>query len=203
MKKIIYFLFIIFFWGCNLFQPPVNVYFCGGQSNATVIWYETIKAEILKVDPTAIVIHNYHPGNSLMEWYTSYPKDNYIEDMGIIKSYLDDVNYNFKGFIWWQGESDRFEGYYQQYENRFMAMIKEFKKDVKDYNFSVVMTIVASMESAPGIRMAQIDTINNNNFIYGFDSAGYERLPGSSHMTDVNYIKIAIDTAKFIMEIIY
>ena len=176
IKKIIYFLLIILLWGCNFFQESVNVYFCGGQSNATELWYETIKSRILENDPTAIVLYSSHGASSISTWYDNGPQYNYDKDIQIFYNALDNVNYDIKAFFWFQGETDAGYDYANYYEKRFTGFISQYKYDLKDYNFPIYMIIVDGNNiEVEKIRPVQEKIINENNNIFGLDSRYYKR----------------------------
>ena len=120
----------------------INVYFCGGQSNTTEIWYKSIKSKIMLIDPTAIILYNNHSGDGISEWYDGEPKQNYFSDLEIIKNELTNINYDFQGLFWFQGEGDSIYDYYLFYEGRFISFIDSFKEELCDNDFNIYMNII-------------------------------------------------------------
>jgi len=203
MKYLSMFIFT-FLVSCSFNHPDtVNLYFCGGQSNANDIWYETIKENILKVDPTAMVIWNNHPGKSISYWWDEYIGVNYEEDYDVIKSSIAGLNYDFKGVFWYQGESDW--PYPNEYKKRFYGLFNELEKDLNDGDYYIFMNIVYNDSTAFNeIRNVQIDIINNASGIFGYDTKDYPRLsPTTSHMPDWCYVEIGENTANIAIEILY
>jgi len=197
---LIFYFIISLFTSCELIpNEKVNVYFCGGQSNAHKLWYESIKSEILKIDPSAIVIYNNHPGDFIRKWYDNGPEYNYIEDINIIKKSIFSIDYDFKGFFWYQGESDACESYYHMYEKRFYGMIGQFKTDIIDDDFLIFMNIIyhsGDKEYYKEMREVQREIINDDNKIFGIDTINYERRDNyDSHLIDSEYIRLGKETA--------
>lgn len=205
IKKILYFLFIMLFYGCNLFEIPVNVYFCGGQSNANIIWYEAIKSEILKVDSNAVVVHSFHSGHAIHWWIdNNIPKLDYYEDLQSIYNAVNNKNYNIKAFFWFQGEGDRYYDAPELYENRFNDLINNFKKDTDD-DFLIFLTIVDEYPVSDGIeqiRIVQKNIINKSDQIYGIDSRGYERRD-PVHLAISEYIRIGNNISDIAMQLLF
>ena len=188
-----------------------NVYFCGGQSNATKLWYETIKSEILIVDPTAIILHKMHPGGAIKMWYFESPNIYYFEDLEKIKYAVELVNYNIAGFFWFQGERDRIDKHPELYGLRLTSMFEQYKLDLLDSSFSIFLIIVYHpnpgeeyIEGLNIVRQIQKDLIDNNEDFYGLDAKGYERSSHkSSHLIESEYIRIGEDIAKIAIEVLY
>ena len=191
---------IVMFYSCDILPKPeeVNVYFCGGQSNATPLWGETIKNRILEKDPTAIVVHNWHPAQHLHKWYDEEPKEFYIEDMGIVKDSIKGFNYNIAGFFWFQGESDiHHSSTYDNYEKRFYGFMNQISEDFNDHDFNVYMTVIFGSiwdrYKVDYIRNVQEKMISDNNNYYGIDSIVYDRKEDGVHLLFESQIQIAND----------
>ena len=193
-----------------------NVYFCGGQSNANILWYETIKSELLRVDPTAIVLHAVHPSAAIRSWYyESSPKKYYFEDLEKIRNAIELVNYNIAGFFWFQGERDSKEGTPELYGQRFLSLFEQYEKDLSDTDFSIFLIIIyhpdpeeEHIEGLNIVRQIQKDLIDNVENIYGLDSIGYERGVNKhsqpwAHLIESEYIRLGKDLAKIAINVVY
>jgi len=190
MKKIIMAFIIVSVLGCSIEQTR-NIYFLGGQSNANKIWAESLTIDIIKKDPTAIVVYNNHYGYMLSQWITNEPQEALIEDFKMIDSSLP-LNYNFKAIYWFQGEGDRdIQNSAQFYEDRFIRMIDLFKVRYNNDNIDVNITIVDSeIFNVFDIRKVQKDMINDYDFIKGVDSKGFQRVDGV-HLSESSSVSIA------------
>lgn len=151
----------------------IDVYICGGQSNANLNWYRAIKNELSE----SVVIWQNHPGEPIENWVeVGEKRDNYISDMDNILSNLPD-NYDIKGFFWFQGESDSYDEKWLKYEDRFNYMLQSMKEDLNDFDFDTYMFIPYSpIKNIWMIRDVQEEIINSNDDIYGFDTTPYERV---------------------------
>ncbi len=97
----------------------VEVFFLGGQSNATGEWKRGIETELKKAygDRPFVIVHGYHPGKWMKKWMTDQPQalfeeDFYREDgtgslelawQQLVESGQEPV---LRGFFWFQGEGD-------------------------------------------------------------------------------------------------
>jgi len=186
-------------------EEKINVYFCGGQSNANEIWFETIKNRILDVDSSAILIHSYHSGQSISSWYDLKPMENYTVDLLEIQSNLSGIDYDIRGFFWFQGESDRFRDLPEFYQRRFYNLIDQFEYDLND-SFPIFMTIVnlAYQDATENIRLVQKSMINADDNICWIDSLGSPTLhENTSHMRPPEYIRLGNEISDVAIEILY
>lgn len=205
MKKIITLLILVLLLSsCILSSPTVNIYFSGGQSNATKIWSDSIANEIFKVDPTAIIIHNNHSGQSIKRWSENgVRKSSYLLDIEKIKTLIQLKQYDFKGFFWFQGEQDHMDRN-NDYVSDFNSMISFFQEDLQDYDFDIFMTIIYmnGMIDNSDIRNMQREIINNNDNVYGIDSIDYFRWDGL-HLSEPEARRLGKDTGWMAVNIIY
>ena len=150
MKNIIIVLFIVLI-GCSFeTEKKVNAYFCGGQSNANEIWYETIKSRILEVDETAIVVHARHSGRSISYWVDS---NIYDYDLDLIISELQGINYNFKAVFWFQGEADKYIA--ESYEDNFYCFFGKLGYDLEDSDFKIFIFNEERYRASKGFPFSQ------------------------------------------------
>jgi hypothetical protein len=119
-----------------LSAETIDVYYLGGQSNATNQWRIGIESELKSAygeRPFAIV-HCYHPGQWLRKWITDAPQGLFLKDFyndestGVLEQEWRKLTAEGKvpvlrGFFWLQGEGDT--GNYDEqavYSERFNTM---------------------------------------------------------------------------------
>ncbi len=132
-----------------------KVFFAGGQSNATQPWADAIQRTLEKAyGDEVILVHAYHPGNWLKNWYTNTPRENYRADFFNVDGSatlqrklreLADANvpYEFVGFFWFQGEGDsKSAEAITSYEERFTGMLEQLKTDLKLPSFPVAIMLI-------------------------------------------------------------
>ena len=156
----------------------INVFFAGGQSNATAAWADAITAELV-ADPAydnVVMVHSYHPGNWLQTWYTTGVQANYETDFfnasqtGVLEAQLAAITaagdtYVISGFFWFQGEGDTGSTEAADlYESRFMAMLNQIKTDA-GLNYEIPFTLAvidANPDDFPeGRTLEQINYLRN------------------------------------------
>ena len=156
----------------------INVFFAGGQSNATGAWADAITAELV-ADPAydnVVMVHSYHPGNWLQTWYTTGPQANYETDFfnasqtGVLEAQLAAITaagdtYVLSGFFWFQGEGDTGSTEAADlYESRFMAMLNQIKTDAGlNYDIPFTLAVIdANPDDFPeGRTLEQINYLRN------------------------------------------
>lgn len=163
----------------------VNVYFAGGQSNATQVWGDAAEAELLENDPVAVLVWTNHPGNALRRWHTTYDlngtlgrQENYLKDFynpdsvqeGLLEATFASIESAgdtpvLKGMLWFQGEGDRLlpesvdnNGYYEE----FLALKSRIEQDFSVSFLPVCLAVVqvgppAEVYSIASIRAQQWD----------------------------------------------
>lgn len=132
-----------------------KVFFAGGQSNATQPWADGIKRTLENAyGDEVILVHAYHPGNWLQNWYTNIPRENYRADFFNVDGSatlqrklreLADANvpYEFVGFFWFQGEGDsKSAEAMTSYGERFTGMLEQLKTDLKLPSFPVAIMLI-------------------------------------------------------------
>ena len=158
----------------------INVFFAGGQSNAKAAWADAITAELV-ADPAydnVVMVHSYHPGHWLQNWYTAAgAKANYETDFfnasqtGALEAQLAAItaagdDYVISGFFWFQGEGDTGSTEAADlYESRFMAMLNQIKTDAGlDYDIPFTLAVIdanSAYETPAGRTWAQINYLRN------------------------------------------
>ncbi|MEJ6572605.1 MAG: sialate O-acetylesterase [Akkermansiaceae bacterium] len=156
----------------------INVFFAGGQSNATAAWADAITAELV-ADPAydnVVMVHSYHPGNWLQTWYTTGVQANYETDFfnasqtGVLEAQLAAITaagdtYVISGFFWFQGEGDTGSTEAADlYESRFMAMLNQIKTDAGlDYDIPFTLAVIDANPDDPpaGRTWEQINYLRN------------------------------------------
>ena len=132
-----------------------NVFFAGGQSNATAAWGAAIESNLqAEYGSDLVMVHVYHPGNAMSAWWTTGPQANYTNDFfnssgtGVLQAGIaaitnagDEVD--FKGFFWFQGESDTGStNTMDAYTAKFNGMMAQLKSDLgmtNDIDFTMAL----------------------------------------------------------------
>jgi hypothetical protein len=115
---------------------PIDVFYLGGQSNATHQWRSGIESELKSAygERSFVIVHCYHPGQWLRKWITDVPQGLFLEDFyndentGALEQAWRQLTAEGKeprlrGFFWLQGEGDT--GNFDQqavYAERFNTM---------------------------------------------------------------------------------
>lgn len=186
MKNIIYIMIILI--SCNIQNlncQKIPVYICNGQSNARAEWAYAVGAEIKKIEPDAIILWIWHPGDSIIKWWDGTPQSNLIEDCHFFQNELNSIDYDIKGFFWFQGEADRYPDKFPYYAYRFINMINYIKYELNDSEFDIMISYVYSTlpdHNMTYIRLIQKNIVKNYYHYFGFDSMGYPRDDGL-HLT--------------------
>ncbi|MEA2069627.1 MAG: sialate O-acetylesterase [Verrucomicrobiota bacterium] len=97
----------------------MDIVFAGGQSNATGEWAGGIEMALVASGKftNLQMVHTYHPGNWMMNWYTDEPRGNFDADFynssqtGALEVAWQEVldagkQPRLAGFFWFQGEGD-------------------------------------------------------------------------------------------------
>ena len=175
MRVVFFIIFILlFFLNNTAFAKTVNVFFAGGQSNATALWANSISSALVASSKfqDVLLVHQYHAGTPLSYWHDgTAPGDNYSDDFfdqngggaalleqanaGVVSS---GDNYVFSGLFWFQGETDRFAPMRNTYIDNFNAMLDELYGDLAghfDPAFQFVLALVDMDEInyAPGAAL--------------------------------------------------
>lgn len=132
-----------------------QVFFAGGQSNAKPEWAAAIEETLVEAGgPDVLVVHQYHPGHWLQDWYTTEPQADYTNDFfntagtGHLQAQLQAIkaagdDYVFNGFFWFQGEGDTGDNATMDtYNGRFFAMLGHLKQDLgltNDFNSTLAV----------------------------------------------------------------
>lgn len=173
----------------------INVYFAGGQSNATVDWAAGLEEVLQQYQPGSVLVHQNHPGKAINRWYYQQPGEFYRSDFyaeqggGALQSALADIvsagdSYRFAGLFWFQGESDTIESDdSRHYASRFTSMLAQIQTDLSLDPFTYALAVVdANRLLVDAWHAARIDALRAVQFelgesIYGLaiDSAAYAR----------------------------
>jgi hypothetical protein len=114
----------------------VDVFFLGGQSNATHDWRKGIEAELREAygEKPFVIVHVFHPGRWLREWITDEPQALFGEDFfnaegtGALEVEFRKLQKQghtpvWRGLFWLQGEGDTGNPKEQAlYAERFLRM---------------------------------------------------------------------------------
>ncbi len=198
--------FTVFFICCfsNVISAAtVSVFFAGGQSNATPRWASAIEQTLADSGSyeNVLVVHAYHPGNWMYEWFNESPQGNYFHDFfnasgtGVLESALNEIavagnTYVFSGLFWFQGEGDT--GSYQHmdiYQQRFLGMLDRLQLDIYgqvEGELPFMMTLIdgnpdyempagRTWEQIEYMRQLQMTIASNASYGSFVDSRGYER----------------------------
>ena len=156
MKKISAYLSIIIMIGVHSGHAATkNVFFAGGQSNATAAWGAALESNLQATyGADLVMVHVNHSGNAMSQWFTTVPQGNYTNDFfnssgtGVLQTEIaaitnagDEVD--FKGFFWFQGESDTGStNTMDAYPGRFLGMMAQLKSDLdmtNDIDFTMAL----------------------------------------------------------------
>ena len=98
----------------------VDVFFVGGQSNATTNFFAGVRSALIasRQFPNMQVVWEYHPGRQIASWYDGSRQSNYLADLydpstgtGALQTACSNIvaagnSYRIRGFFWFQGEGD-------------------------------------------------------------------------------------------------
>ena len=137
---------VVFFGPVSASAATYNIFFAGGQSNATQSWVTGIEETLQASNQyeNVIVIYEMHGSSPLSTWYDNGPQVNYNSDffnhdgspaLGQLESMLAsapvDDEYVFSGLFWFQGEHDAFSATDALlYEERCSQMLQQLSQDV-------------------------------------------------------------------------
>ncbi|HWL52358.1 MAG TPA: sialate O-acetylesterase [Chthoniobacteraceae bacterium] len=182
----------------------INVYFAGGQSNATEEWRDGIIEQLHEKDPSAVVVWATHGGTALHEWYTGYEyeetigrqslylKDFYNPDLsetGLLETAFHDLTEQgdtpvLSGLFWFQGETDQYieESHVDdRYYHDFLAFRDAIKEDFKAPNLPVSLAVVYEGPRGGPVRPG-LQSIRDQQFalgllpdIFAYDTIDLER----------------------------
>jgi autotransporter-associated beta strand protein len=212
--------------------PPRDIFFMGGQSNAKFDVALGIQDVLTKSgqfnNPDVVWIN--HPGKQLMNWSDNqvaglpvqFPREFYDSDLfGLTGTYNKDFlpqgklqkalsgyggPHKFRGFFWWQGESDQMNGTSFAYAARFLGMMNQLAADTGQsigtgpeqwtYHIALPDDVARSFETIRRAQIAMIDA-NPTQGTY-FDTRPYPRLAGDTnpHVSpDLDYF-IGVEMAR-------
>lgn len=190
-------LVLIITTACQI-SPIINetpyVFFCGGQSNATVQWSLGIEDRLLRTFENVIVIQQRYPGNAIDQWHDGVNVGpNLIDDMNLILSYLPD-NYVFGGLFWFQGEADRLPENASLYPERFKAMTDYYAETFGAFPVQIAIVDCETPGLYDDIRAAQSAMAIEDPNIHFTDTRGYDRRDGV-HLTASEYWRLGQNMA--------
>lgn len=211
IKKIFNLMVVLIVFLADIHGASVNVYFAGGQSNATSAWADGIRGEINAVDPDAVIVWTSHGGQPIREWYTTYDRNGvtgrqqyYLTDFydpsptatGLLEEAFNNLISNgdspvLRGLFWFQGETDTFDDmtvFNDGYYNNFLAMRGEIASDLNTLIPHASVAIVwrednLSVENANRLESIreQQQRLGELGDIYSHDTKPYDR-PDSLHI---------------------
>lgn len=179
----------------------IDVYYVGGQSNASVSLAEGIREGLLthyKSDTLFSVVQINHGGNAINKWYSDKPDKYFYEDVKYIFSNMP-INSKLKGIFWWQGLSDTCCP--DSYAEKFNGFIGELEYIFEsDLNIIIALTGVnpdiATEESQAQVKAfndMQIELAESSGHKY-FDTNPFPRTD-NYHLNDDNYRIIGFSMA--------
>ena len=139
--------------------PVIDLFFAGGQSNATAQWRDGIEAGLLAsglfTNPQVAWIQ--HSGTPISTWHTEdEKKDYYFTDFysspgsGLLQQSIFDLQsagyeVHFRGLFWFQGEADAGDpaGVAPSlWGQRFGAMVNDIDTDLGNSDWKIMITLV-------------------------------------------------------------
>lgn len=159
-----------------------------GQSNAKITLALAISREI----PKYKTINQYHPGESIYNWFDEKIRDNLFSDLKLCQ------NRQIKYVVWFQGETDR--NMSSLYKVRFLNLFEVYRQYVNPDIVFIICQVWMSDGRTDNIRARQQELAEENTGVYIIDTAGYDRVDGI-HLTDFEYSRLGKDIAAFIQEL--
>ena len=202
---------LFFFLVSSANAAVIDVFFAGGQSNATDAWADGLSSTLNAQYDNALVVYQNHPGMWLRSWYNGVPKALYEEDFyndsdtGLLQSQLDGIvangdTYNFSGFFWYQGESEiTSENDVNQYATRFNAMLDQIQSDLSLDPFRFVIAAVdANRPLLKDLEVEQIEAMRAVQFEIGDQALGmsYDVAAGGYNWIDNDKWHLDEDSAR-------
>lgn len=185
---------MIILFAYTIFNPlahanTIDVYLAAGQSNAKLTWADAIQSELNQLRPErkTVVVHSYHSGAWLNQWWNDGAKQNYTDNLAALSAKMIELEEAgdqpiFKGLFWFQGEGD--SGSYSNmdiYKERFRAYINQLEEDTATDS---IITVIHAIDgnSAPfyddpanlaGRTRAQVEYMRNIHFELGDELHGF------------------------------
>lgn len=176
---------LFFFLSSSANAAVVDVFFAGGQSNATAAWHDGLTSTLNTHYDNALVVYQNHPGKWMRYWYNDLPKAGYQEDFyndsgtGLLQSQLADIlangdTYRFSGFFWYQGESEITSAAdIGLYATRFNSMLDQIQSDLSLGEFRYMIAAVEANRSLISEeRIAQLEAMRTVQFGIGEQALG-------------------------------
>jgi hypothetical protein len=207
----------------------VDIVFAGGQSNATSDWADGIRTELAKgvKFSNLRMVHVYHPGSWLHDWYSNKPNKNFDSDFynssgtGALEKAWKEVEASGKkprlaGFFWFQGEGDSgslsAQKTYPQRFKKILALVQEhFDQPVQpDFAVAVIDGHQDSKfyypsnpkgrtrDQVEGMR-AVLETLGRESNGVSVDTRGAER-GDMWHLSRAEKTRIGMEMAKAFVE---
>lgn len=197
---------LFFFLVSSANAAVIDVFFAGGQSNATDAWADGLSSTLNTRYDNALVVYQNHPGKWLRSWYggnaeagNGAPSDLYEQDFynnsgtGLLQSALDGIvangdTYNFSGFFWYQGESEITSAEdVSRYNFRFNSMLGQMQSDLSLDPFRFVIAAVdANRPLLKDVQIEQIEAMRSVQFEIGSQALGasYDVASGEYNWVD-------------------
>ena len=165
----------------------IDVFFAGGQSNASQFWADGIDSVLSANYDNHLLVHQNHPGERLDRWYDGGPRSNYDEDFyhndlaspGLLQSTLDAIiangdTYRMSGFFWYQGVSEMTsDSDVAAYESRFMSILGQIQSDLSLDPFRYMIAAVEADRTGWGnAKNSQIEALRAVQFSIGDNPLG-------------------------------
>ena len=197
-----------------------DIFFMAGQSNAKIDVAQGIR-DVIKASGrfnNPRMIWSNHNGSALYQWFNNgIPASFYYEQMygfsvtgtnGFLEAAIKDVGKTntFRGFFWWQGESDADAASARAYATKFRGMLDKLASDMGQphgpdtnrWTYHIALPYLSD-GSYTDIRTAQINMANGDaSWATYFDTQSYPRLPGAGnpHISSDDGYYVGIEMGK-------
>ena len=154
-------------WTAAARAAVVDVFFVGGQSNATSNFYDGVRSGLIASGqfPNMQVVWKQHGGTPIASWYNNGRKVYYLEDLydpgasnGAVESVCSNVvasgnTYRIRGFFWFQGEADtHYVSETEAYGAKFTGLLEQLATDLNNGDpVPFGMTLIAYNPDKPPI----------------------------------------------------
>lgn len=127
---------------------PIEVYFVGGQSNATDLLAKGLKDAIYwngHDSSKYVVIQKRHPGKSISNWSDGNYTDQDISYIESVMAQRGIENWHLNTILWFQGESDTYlDEDVLNFKKRSVAVLNRFKSEIGDTDTKIVVALIWS-----------------------------------------------------------
>ena len=197
---------LFFFLTSSANAAVIDVFFAGGQSNATEAWLDGLNSTLSPHYDNTLVVYQNHPGKWMRYWYSGnaddangVPKEGYDLDFynssgtGLLQSELNNIlangdTYRFNALFWYQGESEVTSAEdISRYGYRFRSMIDQMQSDMSLDPFTYMLAVVdANRSLISDEKIAEFEAMRSVQFEIGNDPLGmsYDVAAGGYNWVD-------------------